>query len=458
MPGRLTFIGVDGTPNPSFTRNDIGRQEAGAILAYNKLMTLTGLGAVRVPVGSYDIYVSRGPEWDLKVLRKVRVGEQAVTVRAALRRMVQTAGWLSADLHVHAACSPDSQVPMLHRVYEFVAEGVEMIAATDHNVVCDYTGVIALLGMERHLVSTPGDELTTASWGHFGILPLPQDLTRAGHGAPQARGRTAAEMFREVRLVAPEALINVHHPRIDPQIGYFTIGQYDSRSDQAGRKGFSLDVDAIEVLNGYQDADRHSVDRMIEDWLNLLNHGHLVTATGNSDTHHMTFNLGGYPRNYIMVQEDQPAAVTPQEIVRALKAHRSFFSTGPFVKLLVGGGRLGDVVPVPPRGHVRVEIEVQAAPWISVSTVSLYLGNQEHQRWSVAPGIDVVRFRQSLEVQVAHDSFVVVRVDGDRSLWPVVGDNHRYEVLPLALTNPVFLDVDGNGAYDAPLPHGKHGP
>ena len=59
-------------------------------------------------------------------------------VQARLRHVVDTHGWLSADFHVHAARSPDSRVPMHDRIYEFVADGVELIVATDHNVVCDY--------------------------------------------------------------------------------------------------------------------------------------------------------------------------------------------------------------------------------------------------------------------------------------------------------------------------------
>jgi hypothetical protein len=29
-------------------------------------------------------------------------------------------------------------------------------------------------------------------------------------------------------------------------------------------------------------------------------------------------------------------------------------------------------------------------------------------------------------------------------------------VFPFAVTNPIFLDVDGNGQYDPVLPHGAH--
>ena len=54
------------------------------------------------------------------------------------------------------------------------------------------------------------------------------------------------------------------------------------------------------------------------------------------------------------------------------------------------------------------------------------------------------------------DSYVLVRVDGERPLTPVVGDGKRFTAYPFALTNPVFLDADGDGRYATGAPHG-HG-
>src|SRR5215472_3960116 len=73
IPCKLTLVGVDGTPDPEMTRIDIGRQEGDAITAYNRIMSLAGVGAVHVPVGTYDVTVSRGPEWDIATLRRVKV-------------------------------------------------------------------------------------------------------------------------------------------------------------------------------------------------------------------------------------------------------------------------------------------------------------------------------------------------------------------------------------------------
>jgi hypothetical protein len=456
IPCKLTLIGVEGTPTPQFTRVDIGRPEGDtAIAAFNRIMTLSGVGAAHVPIGTYDVTVSRGPEWDIQT-RRVKVGPKGVSMAVRLTHAVPTPEWLSGDFHVHAARSPDSRVPMQDRIYEFVADDVQLIVSTDHNVVSDYDPYIRELGAGRFITSAIGDELTTGAWGHFGAFPLPADLERVGQGAVLVHGRRPDDFFRDVRTNAPDALIDVHHPRLDAEIGYFDIGGFDPRSDKAARPGFSFDFDAVEVMNGYQDPVRRSVDRIIDDWFSLLNHEHLVTATGNSDTHHLNFNIGGYPRNYVHVVDDRPEVVTPKQIAQAIKGHHSFFTTGPIVTLTVNGGILGNLVPAR-GGKARAEITVKAAPWISVERVTLYLNGREVKRWPVTAPADarpVERFHETVDLQTPGDGYVVVRVDGDKPLTPVVGDGKTFTAYPFALTNPVFLDVDGDGKYRATLPHG----
>ena len=453
IPCKLTLVGVDGSPDPAFTKVDIGREESGALLAFNRIMSLKGVGAVHVPFGTYDVTVSRGPEWEIATSRRVRIGLQGTTIAARLKHVVETPGWISADFHVHAARSPDSRVPMQDRIYEFVADDVQMIVSTDHNVVSDYDPYIRELDAGRYITSAVGDELTTGAWGHFGAFPLPHDLERAGQGAVLVHGRKPIDFFNDVRVNAPGAIIDVHHPRIDSEIGYFDIAHFDARGDRADKAGFSWDFDAVEVMNGYQDPVRRSVDRVVDDWFSLLNHEHLVTATGNSDTHHLTFNIGGYPRNYVKVQDDHPHAVDGAQVARALKGHHAFFTTAPFVSLVVNSGSIGDLVPAR-GGKVHAEVTVQAAPWVSVDRVTLYLNGLEAKRWTVAPGTDAVRFHEAVDLTAAKDGYVVVRVDGEKSLAPVVGDRKTFTAYPFALTNPVFLDVDGDGRYRTGLAHG----
>ncbi len=455
IPCKLTLVGKKGTPDPELTHNDVGLQEGNAVVAYNKIMAGGGVGAVHVPFGDYDVTVSRGPEWDVVVVPDVNVGLEGAEIRASLHHVIETPGWVSGDFHVHAARSPDSRVPMLARVYEFVSDGVEVIVSTDHNTLSDYAPYIAEVNAQAYLTSIVGDELTTASWGHFGAFPLPEVLESAGQGAVLVRGRDPRDFFQDIRQIAPDAIIDVHHPRLDNEIGYFNIAKFDDVSDEAARAGFSYDFDAIEVMNGYQDPDRKAIERTIKDWFALLNHGHWVTATGNSDTHHLYYNIGGYPRNYVYVGKDNPAEVTPADVAHALKAHHSFLTTGPILDFTVDGARIGDLVEVK-NGVAHAQIGVRAAPWISTSRAGLFLNGVLIKEWEIPPSTTPVRLSESFDIPVGHDAWVVLRVDGDKPLFPVVGDLRRFTVLPLALSNPIFLDFDGDGKITPLYPHGDH--
>jgi hypothetical protein len=457
MPGKLTILGAKGTKEPKFSK-DIGVEIDDSLEAYNRVFSLSGVGVVALPLGTYDVTFSRGIEWTIATQR-ITMTTTGVELHAKLQHVVDTPHWVSGDFHVHASPSSDSHVPMRDRVYEFISDGVDMIVATDHNVVSNYAPVIAEMHAEKYLASSTGDEITTGKWGHFGAFPLPHEMETEGHGAIPVRKKTAIDIFASVRKTAPTAVIDIHHPRLEKGIGYFYLGKFDDVNDRSTRKGFSYDFDAIEVLNGYQDTNRKTIDRVMQDWFALLDRGHIVTATGNSDTHHLNYNLGGYPRNYVLVPNDDPQLVSADDVAKGVKAHHSYFTTGPIVEFHVGTTDIGDIAPAP-GGKATAEITVRAAPWISVSRVIVYVAGKEVKRWDIAEPAagkeEIQRFHSMLDLDVPHDTYAIVRVEGDGSLSPVVGGGKDINVHPFALTNPIFLDANGNGKYDPPLPHGSH--
>jgi hypothetical protein len=446
VPARLTFVAVGDTPKLFFTTTDIGREEVGAVAAYDRVFVLRGDCELRVPVGTYDVFISHGPEWDTTSQRiDVRHGAD-VEVHAKLHHVIETPGWISGDFHVHAAASQDSKVPMRHRVFQFVADGVDLIVSTDHNTIATYAPIITELAVGDLLASATGDEITTKSWGHFGSFPLTMEEGELGHGAISVAKRTPADIFADIRKRAPTALIDVHHPRLEHgDIGYFHLARLNEDTGVAKRPGFSFDFDAIEVLNGYQDADRRTLGKVISDWVSFLDAGKHVAATGNSDTHHLTFNLGGYPRNYVHVGDVPLDKLDPVAVAAAVKAGHSYFTTGPIVEASVDGAGMGDTVTVK-GGHVTLQLKVQAAPWISTSDVQVIgTGGRVLSHVPCAPNDHVARFDGKILIEMPSDGYLIIRVDGDTPEAPHVGDSKSFTVYPLAITNPIWIDVDGDG-------------
>jgi len=147
--------------------------------------------------------------------------------------------------------------------------------------------------------------------------------------------------------------------------------------------------------------------------------------------------------------------LTADEVVRAIKGHHAFFTTGPIVDFHVNKAGIGDLAAAH-GGKATAEIAVRAAPWISVSRVILYVGGHEVKRWNVPKSDQVMRFEESYVIESDHDTYAVVRVEGDGSLAPVVGGGTAATVHPFALTNPIFIDLNGNGQCDPQQPHGDH--
>ena len=443
IPARITLVGVGGTPDPKLAPSESGELRGRMVVAGNKVMTLEGSGDIDVPPGIYDIYVSRGIEWTLSVTPRVEIGAAGYALQARLDHAVDTTGWLSGDFHVHASPSWDSYVPLENRAAEFVVEGVDLIVSTDHDIVADYAPAIEALRIDDMLASMIGDEITTLHWGHFGTFPLPSSAVGQRYGSAWRHEGTGRDVIGHVRHDHPDALVQVNHPRSHAGMGYFDDERFDRTAGTSKHFGFTLDFDAIEVLNGRGVSPAEAV---LLDWFSMLDHGHVVTAMGNSDTHELRLTLGGYPRNYLRVPDDRPGKVSTIDVVRAIRGHHSFFTTGPFVDLRSGDAGIGDIVRARD-GKLTVSVTIAAAPWIGVDRAILYVNGAERYRWPIRSSPSVQRFEIEQSIEIDRDSYIVLRADGTEPLWPVAGDAEATQVTPLAITNPLFVDHDGDGRY-----------
>ncbi len=386
-----------------------------------------GVAELWVRPGKYTIHTSRGPEFDV-VTEEITVGPgQTVSLGHAPKRVVDTTGWIAADLHLHSVNSIDSGMSLDQRVLSIAAEGVEYAVSTDHNFVTDYAPVIQRTGLNDFMTSSVGLELTTLESGHFNGYPLDYEVGQVGHGSFEWARRTPDQLFSDLRALGrygPEnTIVQVNHAR-DTILGYF--GQYDRSGftmdelvssgltaaftqltgpafrTEEGDTTFSLAFDALEILNGklfweihhYRvpetlpegelpeevppagsilvDADGEpAFPGIVDDWYNLLNLGHRFVGVGTSDSHSGD-DEAGYFRTLVHVGADDPRAVKELDFVQGLKGRKAVATNGPMLDLHINGAANGiGAELVDGDGEVELTWRLSAAPWVGVARVNV---------------------------------------------------------------------------------------
>jgi hypothetical protein len=431
IPARLVVRGIAPTPDPNWG----DEPHDGAAL--NVVASLSD-GELPIPPGRYTVTVSRGFEYTAQE-QTLEVGDgKTATVTASLDRVVDTAGWVSADLHVHAVPSPDAPTLLDDRVKSLAASGVEVAVATDHNAVTDYGPTIRALGAQSWLASIVGDEVTTRGieLGHFNVFPL-----AAGAEPIPFQATTPHDVFAAARAAEPrdrDKVVQVNHPRMGG-IGYFELLHLDPKDLDAWRRRaplFDPSFDALEVFNGDEYAEIPRVEACMRDWYALLDAGLRVTATGNSDSHKLAYHEAGVPRNYVRVRDDAPAAFDEATFMDAVRHGRVVVSSGPFVHLVAGGAEVGDDTAA--GDAVAVRVQVQAPPWVDVDTVQLVRRGAVIATWHPSPAsarAGVQRLDETVHVPLHSGDWVLAIARGSKPMTLL----HRAGALPFAFTNPVFV-------------------
>ena len=437
------------------------------------LLLQTGYGTTAVPPGAYRLLFTRGPEYEaVEVEVAIAQGEtQAVNVE--LERSVDTRGWLAADMHIHAALSFDSRVPLDRRAISMVSNGIELLVPTEHHGYYDFTQLLRELGYGPEIAgSLAGSELNFRE-GHAGVFPVPYDPVAPAGGSPPYQNLnadlvcslpvvgtnclTAIDAFALMRGLRPGgSIVTVNHPWFgSSDLGYFTNVGWGAGTGRPLPASLPTagTFDAIELLNGYW-LNSEAEAYLLADWFYLLSSGHRVTALGNSDTHGLKWIRGGWPRTMLRLPVDRPGDVTADMLYDAIRNQRAIATTGPFVTVQINGGQIGDVVR-PRAGRVRIDIVVDAPTWISVDDVRLFHNGRELRHFPVPPD-QRPRFVVTDVEEVTADGYYVVLATGRTPLPPdVVGEQSLvdgHSTFPFAITNPIYLDFDGDGVLTLPPP------
>jgi hypothetical protein len=469
---RLVFRGEDGTPDPRLGGDGIdllfGDELAPESNESNQV-SLAGLPGdpveVALPPGRYRVFATRGPEYEVRETRLEAVaGALHALELPPLARALETPGWIAADLHVHAEPSDDSLLPLAERLASFAAQGGEVLVATDHDRVTDYAPLLRELGLASEIASVSGVEVTSTvhgdevpgTSGHANVFPFTRDELAYRDGAPAHENRRLRALVAQVRAPGGVSLVQLNHPRghegEKDDLNYFThLGVRDEGfaptrplasepnaalvepDPETGLR--DLDFDVLELLNG----GRMEGYRLVRaDWFSLLLQGEFRAATANSDSHAAS-QLVALPRTYVRLADDRPAAFDEGTFIAAVRAGRSYGTTGPLLEVELGGAGPGERASGA-RGELRVL--ARAAPWIPISRVQVFVNGALAADGPIRTGVD-----HHLPLEFGADAFVTVEVTGEPSeIYAAVAPHFT----PFAFSNPIFVDADGDGVWRAP--------
>jgi hypothetical protein len=446
IPARVQVLPTGGlTPTPDAW----GEARAGATGRLYVEFPVSGDVTLGVPPGEHRVIVSRGYEYDLVDDTLTVAAGATVEVPADLERVVATPGVMCGDFHLHTTRSPDSEDDSRWKIQSAIADGLEVPVRSDHEWVRDFEPEIAALGATDFAYGLCSMELTTFTWGHFGVFPLVRDDARIGGGAYDWVNRLSPAVFAEIRAtVTPSGppTIIINHPRGQSIGSYFDVADYDHHTGLVGHpENWDEAFNLIELANG--SSFDSNLDGSVADWFSFLSAGRRVFALGSSDSHRVSGSPVGYPRTCIEVGTDEPAALRalgPNGVRDPLVAGHATISGGIYVTAVArGGAGPGDEVSGSSATET-VEVTVRAAPWISVTSLRSYVDGAlaETIPLDAATVVDplepAVRFRGSLDVPVTAAggiaTWAVFVAAGDAPLDPVHPGR-----MPFGVTNPVFF-------------------
>ncbi|MGH3637860.1 MAG: hypothetical protein ACRDUX_02420, partial [Mycobacterium sp.] len=382
IPAKVSVVGFDPSPDPLNTQSIFGlvnnrtgvfgdRTKDGVPQGLSRTIYLdtTGdSGVVELEPGSYQIAVSRGPEYSLFTQNVTVTAGSTQTVNAQVERVVDTTGLIAADFHVHSIDSPDSQIANPTRVLTMLDEGMDFFTPTDHDYRFDYQPVIDALGATNLLGTAVGEEITSFDYGHFNAWPLittPGQVNNGGvdfgGAAPAGQDFPSSNNYNET----PASIIALAHADAVGASNTVQINHVHSHFGLDGGSGLGIDTGVVPptsvvpaaarrldpaVTNYFTDTfdglevwigdDRAQVltnffGQNAGDWFNLMNQGIVRTGIGNSDTHSTVTGVAGFPRNMIASPSDDGGDLSglANTISDNVNAGRTFATNGPMVRV-----------------------------------------------------------------------------------------------------------------------------
>jgi hypothetical protein len=445
---RVDIVDQDGAPSPARLRLD--RESDGARVD----LWLEAEGAWPVAPGTYEYTATRGYEFASVSGTLVVPDDGEVSLELEMDHVVDTAGFVSVDTHVHSWDSPDSRVSPSDVLRHAAAHGLDIVVHTEHEHLVDRVTLPREIGVDAWVGSIPGEEVTATIPEHLTMFPASPDGSPRG-GIVDWYGKDLDQIFGEMRDRSAGGVNLLNHPSYLNRIGWDRLLAEPTLDDPTllglapDAALWSWNLDGMEVMNGHRSPFDSGNGRW-EDWQSMVNAGHPIIAVGCSDDH--GGNEVGFPRTYVPASTDDGDEVPDQEVVDAFHAGQAVASAGAFARVrLDDGASLGELGTAD-AGEVVLNLHVEALPEVDVSFISVFVNCDEVVTLAATDRGGVVKFSEAIPLTLTEDANITAAAFGEGYL-PLGLPQYNPDKVPRVLTNPIYVDVDGNGVFDAPGGH-----
>jgi hypothetical protein len=419
----------------------------------------------QLPAGKYRVVVVRGPEYGHLSQEVTLAAGKEFVFKGTLKRLVDTKGWISSDFHNHSTPSGDNVCDTDGRLINIAVEHLEFAPTTEHNRLYDWEPMIKELGLEDHIKTVKGMELT-GSRQHFNAFPFEPDPLLQDGGAPVWNDdpRITALTLRRWQGERADRYIQFNHPDLSNMFidrdgdgiadgGFVGVGGMIDATETENGPGTDILHDApfkVSRAPGALAAKASTVREFV--WRQLLNQGHRLVAVGVADAHSVYGNGVGCWRGYIPCSTDEPAKIDWAELAPRVKQGNMVLTTGPFLEVTTQNGKIaGDDDRA--TGGIDLKVRVQCTDWIDIDRVQVLVNSRPDPKLNFTRATHpkmfqdgVIKFDQTLHVPLQHDAHLIVvaiNENGDSKIG--YGTSDYAKMRPCAYNNPIYVDADGNG-------------
>jgi hypothetical protein len=434
-PVRIRFLGPRGEYLPPYGHPaDVNtgwfEDEGGNVVIGSETFAyVPGEFQIELPVGDVFVEISKGFEYEpMRRKLNIKAGTRQLTLGIKQFINLRQQNFVTADTHVHFL-SP--QTAWL----EGQCEGLNLINLLASKWGKLFTNVGDITGKvsgssEQDTIVFVGTENRHHLLGHISLLgtkgmpAFPMCTggpTESWFGDPDIRSQL--DWAEECRAKGG-VVIRPHFPNPNCEVGADII---------LGK------IDALEIRN--LGVRKNSLDSFsIRDWYRYLNCGYRLPAVGGTDKMCAGTPLGGV-RTYAQLDSDDELSF--ENWGKAVKAGRTFTTSGPLIGLTVEGNEMGEEIQLPVGGGT-LDVEAWAVCAQPMHGLELINNGKIISRVDSKEGSS--RFEIKEKVKIDQSGWLAARCFSQHQVWHIWPTSLN-PVNVGAHTSPVYVVVDNQEVF-----------